>query len=114
MKQVPLEYVALEYGVNAPASEAIANVKSIPTLRRLQIEGNLLTDSDLNLLANVTQLKELAFNGLDLPDARLPQLQAFSFLKSVSFTRYDKSYPPETQAKIKAVLPNVEVKLFTP
>ena len=114
MKQLPLEYVALEYGVNAPAAEAIANVKSIPTLRRLQIEGNLLTDSDLTLLANVTQLKELAFNGLDLPDARLPQLQAFSFLKSVTFTRYDKSYPPETQAKIKALLPKVEVKLFTP
>lgn len=114
MKEVPLEYVAIEYGVNAPATEAIANVKAIPTLRRLQIDGKLLTDSDLNLLATVTQLKELAFNGLDLPEARLPQLQAFSFLRSVTFTRYDKNYPPETLAKIKAVLPKVDVKLSTP
>lgn len=114
MKQVPLEYVAIEYGVNAPAAEAIANVKSIPTLRRLQIEGKLLTDSDLNLLAQVTQLNELVFNGLDLPDARIPQLQAFSFLTSVTFRRYDKSYPPGTLEKIKALLPKVDVKLFTP
>ncbi|MBA3936073.1 MAG: G protein-coupled receptor LGR4 [Planctomycetes bacterium] len=114
MKHVPLEYVALEYGVNSPATEAIANLKSISTLRRLQIEGNLLTDSDLTLLAQVTQLKELAFNGLDLPDARLQQLQTFSFLKSVTFTRHDKGYPPETQARIKALLPNVEVKVFAP
>lgn len=114
MKHVPLEYAALEYGVNAPAAEAIANITSISTLRRLQIEGDLLTDSDLALLAQATQLKELAFNGLDLPDARLPQLRAFSFLKSVTFRRYDKGYPPETQARIQALLPKVDVKVSTP
>jgi len=37
-------------------------------------------------------------------------LQAFSFLKSISFVLRPKGYPPETQAKIKALLPGVELK----
>jgi hypothetical protein len=65
------------------------------------------------MLASLTQLEHLSFDRLDLPDARLPQLQAFSFLKSITFALRPKGYPPETQAKVKALLPRVEVK-FTP
>jgi hypothetical protein len=40
----------------------------------------------------------------------LPQLQAFAHLKSLTLVRYGKSYPDETQAKVKALLPKVDVK----
>lgn len=110
LRELPMEYVALEYGVNAPASEAIDTVKSIPTLRRLSISCKAFTDTDLAALGTVSQVQELSLADLELPDARLPQLQAFSFLKSLTLVRYGKGYPDETQAKVKALLPMVDVK----
>ena len=110
LRQLPMEYVALEYGVNTPASDAIDTVKSIPTLRRLKLAADALTDTDLATLASATQVHDLSLAGLDLPDARLPQLQAFAHLKSLTLVRYGKGYPDETQAKVKALLPKVDVK----
>jgi hypothetical protein len=110
LRDLPLEYIALEYGVNAPAADAIDTVKSIPTLRRLSMDASRFTDVDLIALAGVTQVRELSLSGLDLPDALLPQLQAFAHLKSLTLVRYGKGYPDETQAKVKAVLPKVELK----
>jgi hypothetical protein len=110
---LPLESLLVEGGSVNPPGEAIAALKSIPTLRRLQIGGSSFSDADLAMLASLTQLENLSFDRLDLPDARLPQLQAFSFLKSITFALRPKGYPPETQAKVKALLPRVEVK-FTP
>ena len=51
---------------------------------------------------------------VDLPDARLPHLQAFSFLKSITFTRNkeEPDFAIETPAKVKALLPKVEVKFI--
>jgi hypothetical protein len=72
--------------------------------------GSLFTDADLAMLASLTQLEQLTLGSLELPDARLPQLQAFSFLKSITFALRPKGYPEEIQAKIKALLPKVEVK----
>lgn len=110
LRQLPMEYVALEYGVNTPASDAIDTVKSIPTLRRLKLAADAFTDTDLATLASVPQVHDLSLAGLDLPDARLPQLQAFAHLKSLTLVRYGKGYPDETQAKVKALLPKVDVK----
>lgn len=110
LRDLPMEYVALEYGVNAPASDAIDTVKSIPTLRRLKLSGIPLTDPELTALAGATQLQELSFDVSDLPDERLPKLQAFSFLKSLTLALRRKGFPDETQAKVKALLPNVAVK----
>jgi hypothetical protein len=110
LRELPMEYVALEYGVCAPASEAIDTVKSIPTLRRLSIDGSAFTDTDLAALASVPQVRELSLSGIDLPDAHLPQLQGFAHLKSLTLVRYGKGYSDETQAKVKALLPKVEVK----
>ena len=107
---LPMEYIALEYGVNAPASDAIETVKSIPTLRRLSLSADKFTDTDLTALAGVTQVRELSLSGLDLPDARLPQLKSFAHLKALTLVRYGKGYPDETQAKVKALLPKVDVK----
>ena len=108
--QIPVEYLALEYGVNTPASDAIATVKSIPTLRRLKLGGTSLTDSDLTALAGATQLEELSFGILDLPDERLQQLQAFSFLKSLRLFPAKKPFSPETQANMKALFPKTKVE----
>ena len=110
LRDLPMEYIALEYGVNTPAADAIDTVKSIPTLRRLSMDATKFTDTDLTALASATQVRELSLSGLDLPDARLSQLQAFAHLKTLTLIRYGKGYPDETQAKVKALLPKVDVK----
>ncbi len=109
LSQTSLEYAALEYGVNAPASEAIRHMQSITTLRRLKFSAKDFTDADLAALAKVTQLMELTLSDFALPDERVPQLQAFSFLKSLTLSQSPKAYPDETQAKVKALLPKVAV-----
>jgi hypothetical protein len=38
-------------------------------------------------------------------------LQAFAHLKSLTLVRYGKGYPEETKAKVKALLPRVDVKI---
>ena len=110
LRDLPMEYIALEYGVNTPAADAIATVKAIPTLRKLSLDAKAFTDADLTAIASVTQIKELSLSALELPDERLPQLQAFAHLKNLTLVRYGKGYPEETQAKVKALLPKVEVK----
>ena len=109
LRQVPLEYAALEYGVNAPASEAIDTMKSIPTLRRLKL-GGPLTDAELAELSGATQLRELSIELRELTPERLLQLRAFNFLKSLTLAVRPKSPSNEVQDHLKALLPNVEVK----
>ncbi len=110
LRELPMEYVALEYGVCSPAAEAIATVKAIPTLRKLSLDAKAFTEADLTALAAVSQVRELSLSNLDLPDAHLPQLQAFAHLKSLTLVLYGKGYPEEVQAKVKALLPKVDVK----
>jgi hypothetical protein len=105
---LPLEYLQLGDGLDAP--EGIAACQAIRSLRRLTLTHcEKLDDAGLKLAADLTQLDQLEIGGLELPDARLPQLQAFSFLKELKFY-YPKGYSPETQAKIKALLPKIAVK----
>lgn len=110
LRDLPMQYIALEYGVCSPAAEAIATVKAIPTLRKLSLDAKAFTDDDLTAVTGVTQVTELSLSDLDLPDARVPQLHAFAHLKSLTLVRYGKGYPDETQAKVKALLPKVDVK----
>lgn len=110
LSSLPLESLSVSQGNSLPAAQAIAGAKSIPTLRQFAMSGKALTDADLTELASMTQLESLSLESIDLPDERLPQLQAFSFLKSITFALRPKGYPPETQAKVKALLPKVEVK----
>ena len=110
LRELPMEYVALEYGVCSPAAEAIATVKAIPTLRKLSLDAKTFTDADLTALAAVSQVRELSLSNLDLPDSRHQSLQAFAHLKSLTLILYGKGYPEETQTKVKALLPEVEVK----
>ena len=110
LSTLPLESLSVSQGNSLPASEAIAGAKSIPTLRRFAMDGKTLTDADLTALASMTQLESLSLGDTDLPDTRLPQLQAFANLKSLTLIRYGKGYPEETQTKVKAMLPKVDVK----
>lgn len=109
LSALPLAYVQLGDGLDSP--EGIAQMKDIPTLRRLTLTHcEKLSDEGLKLAAGLTQLEQLEIGGLPLPDERLPQLQAFSFLKILQLVNRPKGYSPETQAKIKALLPQVDVK----
>jgi len=108
---LPLEYLQLGDGLDGP--EGIAAIKGIPSLKRVTLTHcEKLTDEGLKLAADLKQLEQLEIGGLDLPDERLPQLQGFAFLKELKLIRRPQSYPPETQAKIKALLPKVDVKFL--
>ncbi len=106
---LPLEYLQLGDGLDGP--EGIAAIKGIASLKRVTLTHcEKLTDEGLKLATDLKQLEQLEIGGLDLPEERLPQLQGFAFLKELKLIRRPQSYPPETQAKIKAMLPKVDVK----
>ncbi|MDP1587482.1 MAG: G protein-coupled receptor LGR4, partial [Prosthecobacter sp.] len=69
-----------------------------------------LDDAGLKLAADLKQLEQLELGRLALPDERLPLLAAFAHLKELKLIDRSKGYSPETQAKIKALLPKVDVK----
>ena len=109
LSSLPLEYLQLGDGLDS--AEGIAALKAIPTLRRLTLTHcKELDDAGLSLAAALTQLDQLELGGLLLPDARLPSLSAFSHLKELKLINRPSGYPAETQAKIKALLPKVDVK----
>ena len=107
--KLPLEYLQLGEGFDSP--ECIPLIKGIASLKRLTFtSAKLLKDADVKLVAGMTQLESLEFSDLALTDESLPQLQAFSFLKTLRIVGRPKPYAPEMQAKIKALLPKVELK----
>jgi len=109
LASLPLEYLQLGDGLDAPAG--IAAIKAISSLKRVTLtDCSKLDDAGLKLAADLTQLEQLELGRLALPDERIPQLAAFAHLKELKLIDRSKGYSPETQAKIKALLPNVEVK----
>jgi hypothetical protein len=106
---LPLEYLQLGEGFDKP--ESIAAIQPIKTLKRVTLtDCKKLDDAGLKFAADLKQLEQLEIGGLELPDERLPQLQQFAFLKELKLIRRPQSYPEETQAKIKALLPKTDVK----
>ncbi len=110
LRTLPLESLSVSQGNALPATQAIAGARSIPTLRRFAIDGKTLTDVDLTALASMTQLESLSLGDIGLPDTRLPQLQVFAHLKTLTLIRYGNGYPDETQTMVKELLPKVDVK----
>jgi hypothetical protein len=109
LAKLPLAYLQPGDGLDAPAGVAL--IKDIPTLRRLTLTGAKgLKDADLKVVAGMTQLEHLELNDLELPDERVPQLQAFAFLKSMRLVRRPQPYPVETQSKVKGLLPDVALR----
>jgi Leucine Rich Repeat (LRR) protein len=112
LSALPLEYVQLGDGLDSP--DGIEQVKDIAPLRRLTLTHcEHLTDDGLRRAAGLRQLEQLEIGGLALPDERLSQLQALSFLKILRLINRPKGYSPETQAKIKLLLPKVDVIAMT-
>jgi hypothetical protein len=111
LAKLPLESIQL--GEGFCSADAFTNVKALPTLRKLWItDGSKLTDADLSLIASISQLESLGVDRLALPDERVPALSAFAHLKSLSLALRPKGYPTETQARVKALLPKVDVKFI--
>jgi hypothetical protein len=104
--RLPLEYLQLGEGFDSP--ECIPLIKGLATLRRLTLtNAKALTDADLKGVASLTQLEQLELSRIDLPDERLAVLKDFAFLKSMRLVPAKESFTPETQAKIKQLLPKV-------
>jgi hypothetical protein len=106
---LPLE--SLQLGEGFHSAEALQIARSIPTLRSLSItDGSTLTDDDLKIVASFPKLESLIMDKLSLPDERIPLLAAFSGLKSLTLALRGAGYSEETQARVKAQLPKVELK----
>jgi hypothetical protein len=109
--ELPMEYIALEYGVNAPSSDAIASVKGIRSLRRLKLSGVSASDGDLTALSSATQIEELSIGIDEIGDERVGLLRGLGFLKVLNLGMGKKKpLSPELQAKIRELLPKTKVE----
>jgi hypothetical protein len=109
LAKLPLEYLQLGEGFESAAS--IPFIKDIPTLRRLTLtSGTKLTDPELQTVAALKQLESLELGKVPLPHERLPALKDFAHLKSLRLVPDKEPFTPETQARIKALLPKTELK----
>jgi Leucine Rich repeat len=108
---INLPLVSIQLGEGFHSADAFKAVKAIPTLRSLSVtNGGELTDADLSLIAGISQLESLTMDKLPLSDERLPVLSAFADLTTLSLALRPQGYSLETQAKIKVLLPKVEMK----
>ena len=106
-----LPLTSLQLGEGFHSADAFTTIKAIPTLRSLSVtDGSKLADEDLRLIATITQLESLSMDKLPLPDERIPILSAFAHLKTLTLALRPQGYADETQAKVKAMLPKVDVK----
>jgi hypothetical protein len=105
-----LESLNIAQGAVAPPGDAIATIKSIPTLRRLSIDGPSFTDADLSSLAGANQLTDVSISGLGMADARVPALRGFTHLRKMQIIDWNAAADPATEAKVRALLPTVEIK----
>lgn len=86
-------------------------MKAIPTLRSLSVtDGSVITDAGLELIAGIPQLESLIMDKLPISEERLPVFSTFAHLKTLSLALRPQGYPDEIQARVKALLPEVEVK----
>lgn len=109
LSKLPLEYLQLGEGFESAAS--IPLIKDITTLRRLTLtNAKMLTDAELQMIAALRQLESLELGKVPLPDERLAMLADFAHLKSLRLVPVKEPFTSETQARIKALLPKVELK----
>ena len=105
---LPLEY--LQLGEGFEGSQSIAIIKDFKSLHRLTLtNAKGLTDSDLKTIAAMTHLESLEFSSLELSEDRLSLMQSFSFLKQLRLVNH-QALTPETQVKIKTMLPKTAIK----
>lgn len=101
---LPLE--SLQLGEGFESIECIPLIKGIGTLRRLTLTNAAkLTDADLKIIAELTQLEHLELGKVPFPDERLPVLKEFAFLKSMRLVPAKELFSDAAQAKVKELLP---------
>jgi len=109
LAKLPLEYLQLGEGFDSAAS--IPRAKDIPTLRRLTLTNAMkLTDAELQMVAALKQLESLELGKVPFPEERLPVLKDFAHLKALRLVPVKEPFSAETQTRIKALLPNTELK----
>ena len=109
LARLPLEYLQLGEGFDSP--ECIRLIQDLSTLRRLTLtNARAFTDADMKLVASLAQLEQLELGKIPLPDGRIALLKDFAFLKSMRLVPAKDPFTPETQAKIKALLPTTELQ----
>jgi hypothetical protein len=109
LKTLPLE--SLQLGDGLDASAGITELAALKSLKKVSItNGAPVTDADLKTLAALKNLETLEFDKLSVPEERVPALAAFAHLKTLILALRPAGYPEDIQAKVKAVLPKVEVK----
>ncbi len=102
--KLPLEYLQLGEGFDSP--ESIPFIKDLATLRRLTFTNvKPLTDSDLKAVAGMKQLEQLELGKIELPDTRLAFFKDFAFLKSLRLVPVKEPFSPDTEARLKTLLP---------
>ena len=102
--KLPLEYLQLGEGFDSP--ESIPFIKDLSTLRRLTFtNAKPLSDADLKVVAGMKQLEQLELGKIELSDARLAFFKDFSFLKSMRLVPVKEPFSPDTETKLKALLP---------
>jgi hypothetical protein len=107
--KLPLEYLQLGEGFESPA--CIPLIEGIATLKRLTLTNvTKFTDAELSSIATLTQLEHIELGKASFPDERLPLLKNFAFLKSMRLVPAKDPFTPETQAKIKALLPKTDIQ----
>jgi hypothetical protein len=112
LKSLPLESLQLGDGLDSAAG--ISALPAIASLKKLSItNGSTTTDADLQTLASLRNLESLQFDKLSITEERIPKLASFSFLQTLTLALRPGGYPPEIRAKIRELLPAVEVK-FVP
>ncbi|MCM8541969.1 MAG: hypothetical protein NE328_16995 [Lentisphaeraceae bacterium] len=114
LNQLPLDYAAISYGVNTPAADMIATVKSIPTMRRFAFEQPKLSSADLKNIASMGELEELSLERLPLTDENIALLKGFSYLKKLKLVERRKKhwYKEVTKEKVLTALPKVSVSFI--
>jgi hypothetical protein len=108
LASLPLEYLQLGEGFDK--SEPLAAIRDFKSLNRLTLTNCAkTTDDDLKLLATMHRLESLELGNLPMTDERVAQLKPFAFLKVLKLVQRPKPYADDMQAKIKALLPKVQI-----
>ena len=75
-----------------------------------ETDAKVLTDADLKMVASLKQLEQLELGRTPFPDERLALLKEFTHLKALRLVPPTGGFTPETQAKIKGLLPKAALK----
>lgn len=107
--KLPIEYLQLGEGFDSP--ESIPLIKDLATLHRLTLTNiKPLADSDLKVIAGMKQLEQLELGKIEFSEARLAFFKDFAFLKSLRLVPVKDPFAPETEAKLKELLPKTALQ----